>query len=142
MFKTLAELDEADDYEGMIPGRVAMLNVETNRKEYVYVALSLSLLASPLEPMISITGKESSAIKRLLHLVQHSQVVILCLSSSTFCHRTEKTKMVDLYPTMFGCMSSSVPFASVIRSMFANRQCKIRQQLYLFFGTLDTNYAR
>ena len=43
MIKTLAELDEADDYDGMIQGRVAMLNVETNRKEYVYVVFSLLL---------------------------------------------------------------------------------------------------
>lgn len=35
MIKTLAELDETDDFTGMIQGRVAMLNVETNRKEYV-----------------------------------------------------------------------------------------------------------
>ena len=42
MIKTLAELDDADDYGGMIQGRVAMLNVETNRKEYVYVVLSLT----------------------------------------------------------------------------------------------------
>jgi hypothetical protein len=43
MIKTLDELDEADDYDGMIQGRVAMLNVETNRKEYVYVMLSVTL---------------------------------------------------------------------------------------------------
>ena len=35
MVKTLAEVDGADDFTGMIQGRVAMLNVETNRKEYV-----------------------------------------------------------------------------------------------------------
>lgn len=35
MIKTLAELVEADDLTGMIRGRVAMLDVETNKKEYV-----------------------------------------------------------------------------------------------------------
>ena len=47
MVKRLDEIEEADTFdEPMITGRVALLNAETNQKEYVYVMSVLSLVFS------------------------------------------------------------------------------------------------
>jgi hypothetical protein len=40
MMKRLEEFDAADDCQGMVSGRVSVLNLETNKSEYVYVSLS------------------------------------------------------------------------------------------------------
>jgi hypothetical protein len=49
MMKRLDELDAADDYQTMKYGRVAVMNIETNKQEYVYISLSnISLLLNKL----------------------------------------------------------------------------------------------